>query len=257
MPAAWQRLDTATAASYPAYKARRIWLRFVWHTAAAAPVRRVTIEAQGKPLYKVLDRLFENQPVQYAALNGQVVLKSERLRKPESAGILLEIPKIKPPVQASSLYPPQELKKEEMAALEHQKAHWAKVAALEQWRTRCLERPAEPIQAPPKEPACTDPFYGNIGLTFGAYNFNIVQALAPWDSWSSHRIRGLSWGIGLQMASHFSIFGGPSLNLVLLRRIGSDTGLAGSSLPPDSFWQGRSGSAHAKAWAGFALGIRI
>lgn len=498
--------------------------RFAFSSDMVPVHRRVTIEVQNEPLYKVLDRLFENQPVQYAALNGQVVLKPERPRKPEPVGILLETPKIKPPVQTSPLYPPQELSKEEMAALERQKARWAQVAALEQWRARRLERPVELVQAPPQEPvqttvaepahrlaqisllpligtnalhsarisndfslnvlwgisagisgveiggigntvvgdvtgvqiagigsiaggqvtgtqiaglfnisegqtqgfqaaglfnlsgatdavqaagvfniargrmaglqaagvfnlsaeaangaqlaglfnrcggharlqlaslfniagdvrhaqvaalfnrakrvqgfqlglvniadtvagapigliniirrgynrielAHTDLFYGNIGLKFGAYNFyNIVQAGALWDSWSNHRIQGLSWGIGygigsvrqiaprilasaeltamhvnekarwtpalnllnqfrlgidLQLAPHFSIFGGPSLNLMLSRRTDPDTGLAGSSLPPNGFWQGRLGAAHANAWVGFALGIRI
>ncbi len=498
--------------------------RFAFSSDMVPMHRRVTIEAQNEPLFKVLDRLFENQPVQYATLNGQVVLKPERPRKPDPVGTLLETPKIKPPVQTSPIYPPQELSKEEIAAIERQKARWAQVAALEQWRTRHLERPAVPVQAPPQEPvqaptqepvhrlaqisllpligtnalystrisndfslnvlwgisaglsgveiggigntvvgdvtgvqiagigsivggqvtgtqiaglfnisegrvqgfqaaglfnlsgatdavqmsgmfniargqaeglqaaglfnlsahttggtqlaglfnrcsghvrlqmaslfniagdvrhgqvatlfnrakqvqgfqlgliniadtvagapvgliniirrgynrvelAHTDLFYGQIGLKFGAYNFyNIVQASAHWNSWSNHRIQGLSWGIGygigsarqiaprilanaeltamhvsekarwtralnllnqfrlsidLQLAPHFSIFGGPSLNLMLSRRIDPDTGVTGSGLPPDGFWQGRVGTAHANAWVGFALGVRI
>lgn len=122
--------------------------RFAYSSDFVPVQRRISVEARNEPLRRVLDRIFEDQPVQYADINGQVVLKADRTRKPEQIG-QLEKPKIVP-VQTSPLYP-QAISKEEMAALNRQREQWAQFAAIERRRVERLEggtRAGRQIPAP-------------------------------------------------------------------------------------------------------------
>ncbi len=123
--------------------------RFAYSSDFVPVHRRVSVQAHNETLRQVLDRMFEDQPVQYAAINGQVVLKADRSRKAEPVG-QLEKPRIRP-VQTSPLYP-QELSKEELLALNRQREHWAQMAAIEQRRLQRIEGSSRSMPPPPPAP---------------------------------------------------------------------------------------------------------
>lgn len=116
--------------------------RFAYSSDFVPVSRRVSVTARNEPLRQVLDRIFEDQPVQYADINGQVVLKVDRRQFGQ-----LELPKAKP-VQTSPLYP-QALSREELAALKRQRERWEYMAAIELRRAERLEGAAS---APPVMP---------------------------------------------------------------------------------------------------------
>jgi hypothetical protein len=106
--------------------------RFAYSSDFVPVSRRVSVTARNEPLRRVLDRIFEDQAVQYADINGQVVLKMDRRQLGQ-----LELPKAKP-VQISPLYP-QALSREELAALKRQRERWEYMAAIELRRAERLE----------------------------------------------------------------------------------------------------------------------
>jgi hypothetical protein len=116
--------------------------RFAYSSDFVPVSRRVSVTARNEPLRRVLDRIFEDQAVQYADINGQVVLKMDRRQLGQ-----LELPKAKP-VQISPLYP-QALSREELAALKRQRERWEYMAAIELRRAERLEGgPAGPVVMP-------------------------------------------------------------------------------------------------------------
>lgn len=120
--------------------------RFAYSSDFVPVSRRVSVEAHNEPLRRVLDRVFEDQPVQYAAINGQVVLKVDRNRQQEALG-RIEKPKIRP-VQTSPIYP-QEISKDEMAAIRRQRERWEHLADIERRKMENIEGGTQAMPLPP------------------------------------------------------------------------------------------------------------
>lgn len=125
---------------------RHYGTRFAYSSDFVSVSRRVSVSAHNEPLRHVLDRMFEDQPVQYAAINGQVVLKIDRNRQQETLS-RIEKPKIRP-VQTSPIYP-QELSKEELAAIRRQRERWEHLAAIERRKTGSIEGGTQALPPPP------------------------------------------------------------------------------------------------------------
>lgn len=125
---------------------RNYGTRFAYSSDFVPVSRRVSVEAHNEPLRRVLDRVFEDQPVQYAAINGQVVLKVDRNRQQEALG-RIEKPKIRP-VQTSPIYP-QEVSKDEMAAIRRQRERWEHLADIERRKMENIEGGVQAMPPPP------------------------------------------------------------------------------------------------------------
>ena len=125
---------------------RNYGTRFAYSSDFIPVSRRVSVDAHNEPLRRVLDRVFEDQSVQYAAINGQVVLKVDRNRKQEALG-RIEKPKIRP-VQTSPIYP-QEVSKDEMAAIRRQRERWEQLAAIERRKMENIEGGVQALPPPP------------------------------------------------------------------------------------------------------------
>ncbi len=125
---------------------RNYGTRFAYSSDFVPVSRRVSVEAHNEPLRRVLDRVFEDQPVQYAAINGQVVLKVDRNRQQEALG-RIEKPKIWP-VQTIPIYP-QEISKDEMAAIRRQRERWEHLADIERRKMENIEGGVQAMPPPP------------------------------------------------------------------------------------------------------------
>jgi len=169
--------------------------RFAYSSDFVPVQRRVSVEARNEPLRRVLDRIFEDQSVQYADINGQVVLKADRNRKPEMLG-QLEKPRIVP-VQTSPLYPPPALSKEEIAALNRQREQWAQMAAIEKRRIERLEGGARTARTvlvpPPVMPAFTRPEPQHRLAQVSILPMVGTNALRSWETTNNFSVNVL-WG---------------------------------------------------------------
>lgn len=67
----------------------------------------------------------------------------------------------------------------------------------------------------------------------------------------------LKFIVSKQLAPHFSVFGGPVLNMTISDLVNPETGEIGSSLAPYAVWEQICGKTILKAWVGFTAGVRF
>ncbi len=79
------------------------------------------------------------------------------------------------------------------------------------------------------------------------------------DEWSTNLnvLSQLRLPLSYSFAKHFSLFGGPVLNLMITERIDPDTGVFGSSLAHKSFFKQHVDGITSEMWMGFTAGLRF
>ncbi|WP_224995317.1 secretin and TonB N-terminal domain-containing protein [Cesiribacter sp. SM1] len=78
-----------------------------------------------------------------------------------------------------------------------------------------------------------------------------------WDwEWELNQLSKFRLLAGWQFARHFSIFAGPTYN-VMVSQVENEEGVIGSQLPSYSFYDETRGSTNVKMWIGFNAGVRF
>lgn len=77
------------------------------------------------------------------------------------------------------------------------------------------------------------------------------------DTKSVNMLTQLKFSVSKELAPHFKVFAGPTLNMTISDYINPTTNELGSSLSPWSMWKNNSDKTRLNAWIGFNAGVRF